>query len=296
MKYVVEQYARELHDVPQQHSGSAVELRRELGERNIAWARQNCVVHEISVGLVPSVLYGEDERGGHGNFHPASYARIQQNPGWRARLKKTHTTARKVLVSREHRCELDSSNSSDALLMSIFCHPQNTRSGSKLLSLLGMPDKAQPEFGYRPRIPLKDGRHDRTEIDLRLGTLLVEAKLTESDFQSAPTRLVERYRDWETVFNVEFLPRAGDSWQSYQLLRGILAAHAEPHARFCVLSDARRIDLREEWYRVLQCVRDTELRCRLGFVTWQEVSATCGGPMQRWLAAKYGIMRRGAGS
>lgn len=296
MKYVIEQYARKLSEFPQQHSCSAGELRRELGERNIAWARQTRAAHEISLGLAPAVLYDEDEQGRHGNFHPASYTRIQRNPPWRARLKKTHTSARKVLVSRETRRELDSSNSSDALLMSIFCHPQNARTGNRVYALLGVSDKVKPEFGYRPCIALKNGRYDRTEIDLRLDTLSIEAKLTESDFQSAPIRLVERYRDLETVFDVGSLPRAGESLQSYQLVRGILAAHAEPDGRFCVLCDARRVDLIESWYRVLQCVHDPDLRCRLGLLTWQEVSAACGAALQRWLSAKYGITRRAAGS
>jgi hypothetical protein len=292
MQYVIEQYARKLSEFPQQHSCSAGELHRELGERNIAWARQTRAAHEISLGFVPAVLYGEDELGRHGNFHPASYARIQRNPDWRARLRKTHTSARKVLVSRETRCELDSSNSSDALLMSIFCHPQNARTGNRVYALLGASNKVKPEFGYRPRIALKNGRYDRTEIDLRLGTLLIEAKLTESDFQSAPIRLVERYRDLETVFDVESLPRAAESMQSYQLLRGILAAHAEADARFCVLCDARRSDLIESWYTVMRCVRNPDLRCRLGLLNWQEVSAACGAPLQRWLSAKYGITHR----
>jgi len=40
-----------------------------------------------------------------------------------------------------------------------------------------------PEFGYKARVPLLGGRTDRTEVDMKLGRLLVEAKLTESDFR-----------------------------------------------------------------------------------------------------------------
>ena len=290
MKYVVEQYARKLPDIPQQYSCSAADLRRELSERNIAWARQNGLAHEVSLGAVPVVLYQEDEQARHGNFHPASYPRILQNMSWNLRLKKVHTTAHKVLLSREQRCELDSSNSSDALLMSIFCHPQLSRSNSRLHSLLGIERIGQPTFGYKPRILLKNGRYDTTEIDLRIGELLVEAKLTEFDFQTAPWRLLERYRDLEEVFDVDDLPRSGESWLSYQLLRGILAAHAEVDTRFCVLCDARRPDLIASWYRILQCVRSPDLRCRLGILTWQEIAAACAGSVQRWLREKYGII------
>ena len=38
-------------------------------------------------------------------------------------------------------------------------------------------------FGYRARVPLSNGRADRTEVDFRLGVPLIEAKLTENDFQ-----------------------------------------------------------------------------------------------------------------
>ena len=57
-----------------------------------------------------------------------------------------------------------------------------------LCSMLGVPSGLAPQFGFRPRIPLRNGRTDRTEIDMKLGDLLVEAKLTETDFQTAPAR------------------------------------------------------------------------------------------------------------
>ncbi len=267
----------------------AAELRRELSARNAVWAQENNLSHELSLGAAPAVLYWEDQQGRHGNFHPAAYRRIQRNPDWKRRLQKVHTSARKILLSHEDRCELDSSNSSDALLMSIFCHPQISGKGSRLQSLLGVDNEAQPIFGYRPRIPLQNNRFDATEIDLRLGNLLIEAKLTEYDFQTAPWRLVERYRDLEEVFDVEDLPRSGAMLLSYQLLRGVLAAHADAEARFCVLCDARRPDLIASWYRVLQCVLYPGLRQRLGLLTWQEITAACANPLQQWLQKKYGL-------
>lgn len=268
----------------------AADLRRELSERNIIWARKNNFAHELSFGTVPAVLYRENEEGEHGNFHPASYSRIKKNQDWRRRLRKVHTSARKILLSRDtSRCELDSSNSSDALLMSVLCHPQALQQSSRLHTLLGVDATANPVFGYRPHIPLKNGRVDSTEIDLRLGDLLVEAKLTEYDFQTAPWRMIERYRDCEEVFNLDELPRSGDSALSYQLVRAVLAAYAENGARFCVLCDARRPDLIASWYRVLQCVRHSGLSCRLMLVTWQEIKIACPGSLQRWLQEKYGI-------
>ncbi len=44
---------------------------------------------------------------------------------------------------------------------------------------------------------------------MRLGSLLVEAKLTESDFQTCECSVAEEYRDFDTVFDRELLPRVG---------------------------------------------------------------------------------------
>jgi hypothetical protein len=43
---------------------------------------------------------------------------------------------------------------------------------------------------------------------MRLGSLLVEAKLTEGDFQARAAAVVEGYRDFDAVFERELLPRA----------------------------------------------------------------------------------------
>ncbi len=56
-------------------------------------------------------------------------------------------------------------------------------------------------------MPLENGRVDRTEVDMRWGELLVEAKLTESDFQCREAPIVEAYRDLDEVFDRDLLPR-----------------------------------------------------------------------------------------
>ncbi len=291
MRYIFEKTAeREIPTEARHPARYATDLRRELGERNVVHARKHDFLHEVTLGGTPAVLYRQDEQGRHGNFHWAAYSRIKSTPAWKRRMRKVHTTAPKVLLSHDTgRCELDSCNSSDALLMSIFCHPQSLQPASRLRALLNLESDAEPAFGYHPHIPLKNGCADSTEIDLRLGNLLVEAKLTEYGFQTAPWRLAERYRDLEDVFELEELPRSGKSLFSYQLVRGVLAAHAEQDARYSVLCDARRPDLIAAWYRILQCVRYPALRCRLMLVTWQEIAAACTTPLQRWLDEKYGI-------
>ena len=177
--------------IPQAVSSSA--LRCELSHRNAA--RAAAFLAEMSYSPVPSVIYAEDETGQHGNFLPAAYKRILQQPAWKARLAKAYTGSR-FLPRRADRTrgELECANSSDALLMNIFCYPGILRRRA-VCSLLAIPPGLRPQFGVRPGIPLKNGSQDRSEMDLKLGDLLMEAKLTEGDFQTARCDLVHRYRD-----------------------------------------------------------------------------------------------------
>jgi len=122
----------------------------------------------MSYSPVPSIVYSENEAGEHGNFLPASYKRILQEPAWRARLAKVYTGSRFLprKVDRTRR-ELDCANSSDALLMNIFCYPGITHR-AVVCSLLGAEPGIHPIFGFRPAIPLNNGGDDRSEIDLKL--------------------------------------------------------------------------------------------------------------------------------
>ena len=124
---------------------------------------------------------------------------------------------------------------------------------------------------------------------MELGEYLVEAKLTETGFGRARPELVERYRDLEEVFEVEALPRASEVYAEYQLLRGVLAAHAR-NQRFLLLCDGRRERLIEGWFRVIKAVRRWELRDRLRLLTWQELSVELPGEVRRFLEEKYGIV------
>jgi hypothetical protein len=183
--------------------------------------------------------------------------------------------------------ELDSSTRSDALLMNIFCHPSVKRDG-RLAALLGAEPGTSPCFGYKARVPLTNGRFDRTEVDMRLADLLVEAKLTESEFQSAEKGMLWAYRDFLDIFDREQLPQADDRYLSYQLLRNVLAACALK-CSFCVLVDARRPDLADAWYAVIKCVKRVDLRITLKILTWQEVAQHVPPRLQAFLAVKCGI-------
>jgi hypothetical protein len=147
----------------------------------------NRSLHELTSGEIPSVIFGRNENRPHGNFYHVSWRNIFANPEWSRRLAKVHTAARRA-GPHAGWCwrELDRANSSDALLMNVFCY-RRTLSNPALSSMLGVPSGLVPQFGFRPGIPLRSGKTDRTEIDMKLGNLMVEAKLTETDFQTAPS-------------------------------------------------------------------------------------------------------------
>jgi hypothetical protein len=261
-------------------------LRWELSQRNTA--RAAAFAAETSYSKVPSIVYGENDAGEHGNFLPASYRRILQDAGWKSRLAKVYTGSRFFPRKADRtRRELECANSSDALLMNIFCYPGMLRRRS-LCSLLGTESGLRPIFGFRPEIPLKNGAKDRSEVDLKLGELLVEAKFTEGDFQCARQDLVHRYRDLESVFDVDRLPRNKERYRGCQLIRGALAAQARG-ASFAVFCDQRRQDLIEDCFEVISAVVSADLRCRMSVVTWQELASAMPPKVRTFLAEKYGI-------
>lgn len=271
-------------------------LRAEISQRNREYAAHSGAPMRLSRGGSPAVCYipydnGRDRGQNHGNFFPASYRAILKDPAWARRLRKVHSQARTSLPANEHGDwnELDSCHSSDALLMNIFCCPR-VLAQSRVRNLLGVEAGTRPGFGFRPRVPLQNGHCDRTEVDMRLGNLLVEAKLTESDFQKKSVAAMAAYREFPRVFCRSMLPRANGEYLSYQLLRNVLAAQAMACA-FCVLLDSRRPDLLEAWYAVLRSVQPCELRLRCKALTWQELAAVLPRPLQAFLETKYGILR-----
>ncbi|ABF40920.1 hypothetical protein Acid345_1919 [Candidatus Koribacter versatilis Ellin345] len=270
---------------------TASHLRREIIVRNQRRVRNGAEVGVKSYGRDEVVVYSESPDGrSHGNFFPESYAAILKRPEWRRRLAKVHT-GRRNLPNTEKWKELDACTSSDALLMNIFCHPETLAEG-KLRRLMSVDMEAEPEFGVRVAAPLQNGHRDRTEVDMRWGDLLVEAKLTETDFQCCREELVERYRDFDELFDAKSLARGEAGYANYQLIRGVLAA-ASNDDRFCVIADARRPDLRERWFAVMQSVRSYDLRMRCQMLTWQEICAVLPEILQQWLGEKYGIFTPG---
>ena len=258
--------------------------------------RRYVAAHSLKPGLDYHESYGDppticflpsDDNSRHGNFLAESYRAILANSDWTRRLGKIHTGKRSLPPTGRPWRELDSSNSSDALLMNVFCYPA-TLAQTPVLHMLGVNPELTPQFGFKARIPLLGNKFDRTEVDMKLGDLLVESKLTESDFQTKKKEIVETYRDFCEIFDPRALPRLGDRYLSYQLIRNVLAAHA--HAcSFCVIADARRPDLMEAWYAIMRCVKLGDLRRRCKMLTWQELALVLPNDLQRFLEEKYGI-------
>jgi len=309
----------------------ALRLREQLAARNRVWARGRA--HVESYGSAPVIVY-EPDGVRHGNFFDAAYAAILERPGWMRRFNKVHAQAARALPKSERRWrELDSSMSSDALLMNIFCTP-GVRDSAAVRAMLGVEEAAELEFGWKARVPLANGRFDRTEVDMRLGSLLVEAKLTESDFQSRSAAVVASYRDFEEVFDRDRLPRveiatsrwtrasefpenASQETESLLVDPGLYSAvdpcFRQPGekgyagyqlirnvlaahalgASFCVIHDERRPDLREAWFEVMAAVKRADLRTRLKVLTWQELAGFLPDALQEFLDQKYGIATPG---
>jgi hypothetical protein len=192
-----------------QASGYAGQLRLELGQRNRRWALGRA--HVESYGDPPVIVYAPEQLAGeerHGNFFDGAYQAIAARPEWMRRFDKIHAQGRALPKAESGRRwrELDSSMSSDALLMNLFCTP-GVADALAVRQALGVDGEGDPVFGWKARVPLANGRFDRTEVDMRWGSLLVESKLTEADFQTRAASVVEGYRDFDAVFDRDLLPR-----------------------------------------------------------------------------------------
>ncbi len=151
-------------------------LRDDLRDRAQKWAAQSGLPFYMSEGDPPTVLFKTTPDGtAHGNFHPLSWQAIMRRAAWSSRLAKPHSQRDALPADKRASAkELDSSNSSDALLMSCFCFPG---AADLIPTKLGLPYLAEvPEFGFaplsRPSILKSCRRHDnRARGDEKVGNL-----------------------------------------------------------------------------------------------------------------------------
>jgi hypothetical protein len=213
------------------------------------------------------------------NFHPDSYQAIGETPDWLGRTLKPHNRVADAL-------EMQSSNSSDALLMSVFCHPRLV-TWKGVTDLLGFVP-TDPVFGLKARVAKQGTDGDATEIDLAIGDCLVEAKLTEKDFTEKAAPEVLRYTHLQEHFHVDLLGQRNGHFQNYQVIRNLLAAiqHWRKHVLIC---DERRPDLVVRYMDTVSCLRDPAHRVNCRVVFWQDLARASGRDLSEFLASKYGI-------
>ena len=270
---------------------SSYQLRSEIAKCAKDYAVSRSIPFYCSCGKPPTILFEPYDDGRlHGNFLPATYRAILENSEWAPRLEKPHHQRSTALPAdkKGNARELDSSNSSDALLMNVLCYPGVVDS-PKIAQLFGC-DRLEPlSFGHRAQVPRTGKRVDRTEVDMRVADALVEAKLTEQDFTSKSRAHVETYGDFHSVFDASSLPQNAEKYHGYQLIRNVLAAH-DSGSKFYLICDERRPDLIGRWEEVTGSVRSDELRARCQYLLWQEIAATAPDELRRFLEAKYGIV------
>lgn len=210
---------------------------------------------------------------------PASFNAIRANPDWLARTWKCHPNVHSAL-------EMQSSNSSDGLLMSVFCHPKLPR-WKGVSDLLGF-RPVDPVFGFLALVAKAGTQGDKTEIDMVISDYFVEAKLTEASFTDSPASNVRLYEQFSSCFFAELLRMRNDCFCNYQIIRNILAAtqYGKRHKLIC---DERRSDLVREYMMTVSCIRDERVRIRCRVVFWQEIGRVAGRELATFLASRYGI-------
>lgn len=264
----------------------AASLRNQLTQlaKHYAMARNMPFNTNIANQPISAIIFDNIEH----NFHRESWKTILANKeSYLPRTKKAHSSFDEL----NSKAEMQSSNSSDALLMNIFCYPKFLN-WKGIKQLLKLEDDTQFHFGYQPGIALKKNRKDKTEIDLFIHSknkkIFCESKLTEANFGFAPKEKLKEYECFGEVFNTKFLIQNKNQFTNYQLLRNILAAQQE-NASFYLFIDARRPDLAKSFMQTIRCVKNEELRNRCELFNWQEIAVFVARDLQIFLNEKYGI-------
>ena len=259
-------------------------LRAQKGNMNYSDAIKKRIINNIKTDTKFAVSqYEEFEsaiifRNIEDNFLESTYKNIKSKPKWFDRTRKRHSHF------NDGTLEMQSANSSDALLMNIFCHPKffSWKGPSKLLNLK---IENEIEFGWNPFFENENPQHP-TEIDLKIGNHIFESKLTEETFTTREDAFVYKYQDFQKVFNVELLQTKDGSYNHYQLIRNILTAY-KYEFDFSIIIDSSRIDLLNELLIIIQSIKDFNLRRRVNFFTWQEITEVCGSEVKEYIVKKY---------
>jgi hypothetical protein len=264
-------------------------LRKQIRYSTEQYAKINKIEYYLSIGKDPTIMFEPyNNKTEHGNFIIDSYKMILNNECWKRRLEKTHPRRQCLPPSKRNKPkELDSSNSSDALLMNIFCYP-NVDKFTGAMKLLKLSHWESPCFGLNVQLAHRKQGAIRSEIDMKIGKTIFEAKLTENNFQNKSQEVVLEYENFDKIFNINMLIRNKGKFHNYQLIRNILTANVCDR-NFLLLVDSRRNDLIEMFLKCKESIKNTDLRMRCNFITWQELTATLGKELKNFLVLKYGF-------
>ena len=210
----------------------------------------------------------------HQNFHPASYNNIMNNNACGERVNDGGDWLK--------------SNSSAVLLMNIFCYPRVAKTKG-IRKLLGLPEWVQPKFEVTAGVRRHPARNrndeiDNTQLDMVIGDVIIEAKLTEADFGTSDEP--PNYYGFETVFHVNMLHQQGKKFKNYQLIRNVLAAR-QMKKRFFLICDYRRPDLIRDYLELIKCIRSYADRNLCNLLTWQDICRRAPRDLKKYLLEKY---------
>lgn len=208
------------------------------------------------------------------SFQPETFSNIRTNKKYLDRLNKTHSNAKGYK-------EMQSSNSSDVLLMNIFAYP-NILENESLRNLLGVNQNECIEFGWNP---VFENETRKTEIDMKIGNSIFEAKLTESNFTKKSQNIVLNYPNVEQVIDLTALYK-GEDVLYYQLIRNLLTAY-KYKGDFKLIVDESRSDLIRAFKKVKEAIKTKELKNRFNFLTWQEITEKLEGDLNIYITKKY---------
>jgi hypothetical protein len=209
------------------------------------------------------------------SFHDKTFYNIINNKSYNKRLSKIHPNVPNLL-------EMQSSNSSDALLMNIFAHP-DIKDWKPFCDLLSINSTDNIEFGWNP--VFENEKKYKTEIDVKIGNSIFEAKLTENDFKSKKLNIVLRYVDVQSIIDLKSLTK-DEIVSNYQLIRNLVTAKKYGY-KFHLLIDESRIDLRNEFDKVKKAIIDKSLANSIEIITWQQISTCVTDDLKKFLTEKY---------
>lgn len=271
------------------------QLRREINLKAMMYAQKNDLPFYMSKG--GTVLFEEytDKCGFcmHGNFLPQTYSTIYQKPVWAKLLQKQYQYRNSLPLFRQGAArQVDSSSSTEALLINVLCHPA-MHDNRELLDVFGV-DSYVPRFAAKCSLKRVAGADHVFEAHAVLSDkLLIEAALSETNFAERPKAYVESIEGFTEVFDSFALPQTKLSFMNFRLIQAILFAK-EKNMGFVLFIDGRRPDLIDAFRKVQAAMKDVEMKNRLHVFTWQSLVDSLPEDLMVFLAEKYGIVSNNA--